>query len=546
MITDPKELGLTYDEWRPSQIEAMEWIQADDWLGENRDGISIKVLEAPTGSGKTGLILGIAAMNPHLRFLILCATKLEQAQYEQNIEDNTIGFISVMGRSNFHCKLKHTDAQEKCNSADCNLTHVNEAPCVAGKECEFRTDKTCYYFRQVHQTKVKNIVVGNYAYGLAMLNYAGKALGKFDVIVSDEGHVLDQQLEEFLALKISKRRFDELFSRVWLPNFDDVKQWSVWAKDNFEFLKKALEPFEDLSPDMMSSREIRDKDTVESYLSIFASLGTLGKDWVVEEDANSIAFQPIWVTEDSKDVLFNYATRHIIMSGTIPSPTHLAKKVGLKPEEFEFLRLPMLFPVENRRILIQPKVNLSYEYKKTHPDALSDLVDVLDKILERNGRFPPIKKTNNQKKILIHTITYDIAEFLFYESDFRDLMITHKTKDRAAKLEEFKASKPPRILVSPSMDKAVDLPGEECELIIVCKLPFLYLGSKVMKERVKQDGGYYAHETLMNLIQMVGRGNRQESDMTTSIVLDVLAPRFLRQKVRKMIPEGIKEALVYQ
>lgn len=542
MITNPKELGLTYDEWRPSQIEAMEWIQADDWLGENRDKTSIKVLEAPTGSGKTGLILGLAATNSHLRFLILCATKLEQAQYEDNIEDNTIGFISVMGRPNFHCKFKHENATEMCNSADCNLTHVNEAPCIAGKECEFRTDKTCYYFRQVSQSKFANIVVANYAYGLAMMNYAGKALGKFDVIVSDEGHILDQQLEEFLSLKISKRRFEELFPRLWFPAFDSVKEWAAWGKENFDFLKTALEPFEGLSPEIMSSREVRDKDTIEMYLGIFASLGSLNKDWIVEEDANTITFQPVWVTEDSKEVLFNYATRHIIMSGTIPSSVHLGKKVGLSAGEFEFLRLPYLFPVENRRILVRPSVDLTMS---SIQDNLPRLVDVIDKLIETSGTFPPLCKPY-QKKILIHTVTYRIAEYLFSESDFKEMMLTHRTRDRAAKLEEFKLSQAPKILVSPSMDKAVDLPGDECELIIVCKLPFLYLGSKVMKERVRQDGGYYAHEALMNLIQMVGRGNRQESDVTTSIVLDTLAPRFLRQKVRKMIPQGIKEALVYQ
>ncbi len=370
-----------------------------------------------------------------------------------------------------------------------------------------------------------------------MLNYTGNALGKFDVIVEDEGHILDSQLENFIALKINKKRFENLFD-ISLPSFDKVLLWANWSKDNLSYLKESLEPYENLSPDLMNMQEIRDKSTMEEYIETLARIGILGREdssWVVEEGESQVVFQPVWMTEDSEEILFRHAKRHIIMSGTIPSSKYLGKKIGLSEDQFEFLRLPYLFPPENRQIVFKPRVDLTY---KNRTKNLPTLVREVDEDLGDLVHWGI--------KGLIHTVNYQIAEYLYFESSFREYMITHTTRDRVSKMMEFKESKGPRVLVSPSMDKAVDFPGDECELILVCKLPFPNLGSKVMKQRAKEDRGYYTHETLMGLIQMAGRGNRQESDICTTIVYDSLGPKFIRQDARRMIPEGIKEAIRYE
>ena len=109
--TNPPDYGLPYSGWRGGQTEAIEWLQKDNWLINHSDA-PVKIIEAPTGSGKSGIILALSAMYPELRFLVLCATKLEQDQYEENITDRYKGFASIRGRANFHCILDEEDVSE--------------------------------------------------------------------------------------------------------------------------------------------------------------------------------------------------------------------------------------------------------------------------------------------------------------------------------------------------------------------------------------------------------------------------------------------------
>ena len=123
-------------------------------------------------------------------------------------------------------------------------------------------------------------------------------------------------------------------------------------------------------------------------------------------------------------------------------------------------------------------------------------------------------------------------------------MFTHNSKNRIRVLESFKKATAPAVLVSPSFDKAVDLPDKECELVIVAKLPYPYLGSKVMQQRVKESRRYYDHETLATLIQMAGRGVRSETDKCPTVILDSGASQFLKRcRTQNLIPQGIVDAI---
>ncbi len=505
----------------------------------------IKVLEAPPGSGKTGLILGLSEMHPDLRFLVLTATKLEQNQYEANMTSSS-NAISIRGRPNFHCVLKHPEEMDKvlfgeelCEDPDCKLTHVDTAPCTSGYKCDIKQD--CPYFMQIAEARGSQTIITNYAYGLSMLNYAPTALGRaFDVIVCDEAHILDGQLENFIKVELYRNRFYQLFN-MDLPHFEEVGQWVSWIRSNWNFLLDAGNRFEGLSHLDMSRAEAKDKQTFDTYMDGLGEIYRKGGEWVVESTSNKVEFMPIWVNEDSQEVLFDHAKRFILMSGTIPSSEQLAKKIGIRPIEMEFERLPWTFPVENRLILINPmwvvnstdrepmQVDMSYKHKQ---DNLPDLVEALDELIT----------LHYEKKILVHTVSYDTARYIVEHSRHSEHFFTHTSKDRAIVLEDFKAASAPAVLVSPSMDKAVDLPGEECELIIICKVPYPYLGSKVMKSRARQSQSYYMNETLMTLIQMAGRGVRTEEDVCHTIVLDSQIHGFLK-KARRLIPAGIQEAI---
>jgi len=545
-IPEPKELKLNFPSWRDGQIKAIEWLESEDWLNDiQKDERDIKALEAPTGTGKTGIILALAKLNPDLRFLILCATKLEQEQYGKNLTSSE-GVISIKGMNNYHCMIKHPSVEEEivngsgedveCSDNQCWMVHVDEAPCrVEGKgkfDCPQKA--ICPYFADRARARQEQSVVTNYSMGLSMLNYTEGLLGEFDVIVEDEGHVLDEMLENFIAVKLSRRVVKRIF-QIDLPRFSeggDIPRWASWVRDWENEIAAIANSYQEVDPSLMTKSELRDALTAQRYADAFSRVEGMDYEWVVEETnrGENYEFKPVWVTDDSEKVLFEHAPRHIIMSGTIPSSIELGAKVGLTNADFSFFRLPYTFPPENRQIILKPSVSL--KSSDLHAN-LPVLVDKVDEVLEEN-LF---------KKILIHAKTYEIAQYIVEASDYSDYMMTHRSQDRIVVLEEFKAAEAPCILVSPSFDKAVDLPGDECELIIIVKVPYPYLGSKVMSQRAKKNRKYYIHETLMTIIQMAGRGVRSEVDVCPTIILDKLGPTFFKQ-ARKMIPAGIKEAIV--
>ena len=52
----PASLTLNYTEWRPQQVEGINFLR-------RQSPKNIKVLEAPTGSGKTGIVLGLSLIH---------------------------------------------------------------------------------------------------------------------------------------------------------------------------------------------------------------------------------------------------------------------------------------------------------------------------------------------------------------------------------------------------------------------------------------------------------------------------------------------------
>ena len=543
-LLKPDKYGLIFEEWRLQQTQGIQWIEDADWFedinkrkADDVQDFEVKVLEAPTGTGKTGLIIGVANRQHNLRFLVLCATKLEQEQYMKVI---TSGFdvVFVKGKNNFHCGAVNpgvflgTESRE-CSSNGCALTHVDDAPCQGGLKCEFRDE--CAYFHQRNRAKNARVVVTSYPMGLRMINMPNperQGLGKFDVIVEDEGHVLDQMMESFLGIVISRRVLKRIFN-VSLPSKPEqfsIPYWktSEYINDLIEDMEKVqfrldaeLEEYSDFAVNGHAPPKelVRDALIAGRYISAFHRIQTLdSKNWLVEDEGKGedspIKFTPVWTTTEARDILFGKGLGHIIMSGTIPSAKMLAQKTGIEQHEMEFKRLPYTFPIENRRIKVLPRVDLTW---KNIQNNLPRLVTEVDEILSGH----------RDQKTLIHTVSYRITEFLKKNSQYSWAFYTHNSRNRIQVLNQFKLADPMAVLVSPSFDKAVDLPGDECEAIIIAKLPWPNVGNPVIKRRMQQNKGWYEYECLSTLLQMIGRGNRQPSDVCDIYILDKGAKRFL-------------------
>ncbi|MDD5704186.1 MAG: helicase C-terminal domain-containing protein, partial [Dehalococcoidales bacterium] len=125
-------------------------------------------------------------------------------------------------------------------------------------------------------------------------------------------------------------------------------------------------------------------------------------------------------------------------------------------------------------------------------------------------------------------------------------IITHNSFDRVQALERFKISKLPKVLLSPSMDRGVDLPGDQCRVVIIAKIPFGDLGDPQITKRVhasKDGNNWYIHKTIGKIIQMAGRGVRSKDDHADTYILDEQFNRVYTEN-RRMFPKWFRESIV--
>jgi len=114
--------------------------------------------------------------------------------------------------------------------------------------------------------------------------------------------------------------------------------------------------------------------------------------------------------------------------------------------------------------------------------------------------------------------------------DLEFTCFSHHTKDREWALNEFITNMTigAKILLSPSMERGINLPDDLCRFIIIPKTPFPGLGDKLTKARTyTRNSRWYASQTAQILEQMCGRGMRHEQDHCKIYCLDSSTEEFI-------------------
>jgi Rad3-related DNA helicase len=128
----------------------------------------------------------------------------------------------------------------------------------------------------------------------------------------------------------------------------------------------------------------------------------------------------------------------------------------------------------------------------------------------------------------------------------KERIISHDGDNRNEALVQFKNSKLPLIMLSPSMERGVDLPGDDCRFVILIKVPFPYLGDAQIKARLYQGKSgrrWYNAITARRLVQATGRGMRSADDYCDTYVLDANFARFYAEN-KSMFPAYWKQAVI--
>lgn len=490
-MISPRDLGLPLDRWRPRQYDAVwDIVQADPrTVG----------LVAPTGFGKSPVYVGAALMAGY-RTAFLTATKGLQDQLTDPVRGLVdAGLLDIRGRNNYVCLLDQGDRHRWAKR-----THplmVDEGICNFGAPCDLKADG-CTYFDTYRLALKSQLVVTNYSYWLASHAY-GDGLGRFDLIVCDEAHSAADQLGDFLSVSLQWREMGDY--GIEDPPAD-ADSWADWAAPHAIALTKQAQDMEEGLGFYTARTQLREIKHVKELARRMLAIADMQGEWVLDKTDRGFRWDPVWARPYAEEYLFRRIPHVLLVSATIRPKT--LGILGLDGRPSSFLEYPSSFPVPRRPIYVLPSVRLN---NTSSPYHLQQWVRTIDGIL--GSRL--------DRKGYIDTHSYQRRDYLVANSKHRHRMVVHSRDNTAAVVEKFKSDPTPgRFLVSPSCGTGYDFPYKECEFVIISKVPYPNLGSKVVEARRKGDKDYMAYEAAQKIVQISGRGMRAADDRCEIFIVD--------------------------
>jgi ATP-dependent DNA helicase DinG len=198
--------------------------------------------------------------------------------------------------------------------------------------------------------------------------------------------------------------------------------------------------------------------------------------------------------------------------------------------------LPSSFPPSRRPVHIHPIAEMT---KKNKQHAYPLVADALSQVISNHP----------ENRILVHTVSYDLNRFLVDRlSTSTSRLVTYSTSAEKQRAIDRYLYTETSVLLAPSLDRGIDLPQDDCRVIVVCKIPFPNLGDKQVSAKLHSSGGrlWYTVKTVRSLVQMTGRGMRSEDDFCSSYILDASFITNIWRRNRHLLPIWWKEAVNLQ
>lgn len=502
---------------REVQLEAIEFAAYSD---KRFVGMSV-----PTGVGKSLIAVTVQKLSG-LRTVVLTGTKGLQSQYQNSF--SKYGLVTIMGRSNYRCGDHQDQTCLGGSTAGCRY--------VGGKGCEY----------EVQKAKACNadLVSSNYAYwinvndranGLQRNQQDSEFYGEnpVELLILDEGDSAREWLEQYLSVRV----YESEIKRWVDPKevHDEPEVWKGLAEVAAGEVKEELEAKRLVLKSksrQAKHEEIEEVLKLERLLQKFERIKDIEEnEWVIERRDGTRwgrmwAFDVIWPGRYAEKYLFCGVPKVVVMSATLrPKEMRL---LGVGKEKFEFKEWDRIFPANRHQIYLCPPtkqaggktVEIRID-RRTSQEDLELWVEWMDKFIDQV----------QDRKGLMVTTSYDYQRFILNNSRHSSIMMGNTAEpesDSAAEVAElFKKSRPPQILVSPSFGRGYNFPMDECEYILIPKLPLKPNHGKLAKARDDRDPQYSFHLTMRDIEQISGRGMRDFIDRCQVVLMDGHAGWFL-------------------
>ena len=503
-----------HDKTRTNQVEAIDF--AIDTFTKKKKRFVI--IEAGTGVGKSAIGLTVARyLEEHIAqpgtygsgAYFLTTQKILQEQYAHDF----IPMKSLKSSSNYTCNYM------KKNSCAESLRAIRTAEKDSAffKACMFG----CVYKQAKDEFLKSKESVTNFSYFLAETTYSGKITPR-SVLVIDEAHNTAGELSKFIEVTITER-FARHALKLQMPELKTQSQAIKWIQEIYApKLHRHIMHIED-----MLEKYVSLKDKLKEFTTIAKQFDLLDKhmcklrrflelydknNWIcnlVPPDGKSgrkIEFKPIDVAPYAEDMLFRLGKNVIMMSATILDHDAFCTMLGIDISQTEFISIPSPFPIQNRPIF---SFGIGSMASQKIENTLPKLAMAVQEILDNHPR----------EKGIIHCHTFRIAKYLKSSLKSRRLLI-HNSQNRDEVLQKHKKSKTSTVLLSPSMTEGVDLKDDISRFQIICKIPYPYLGDKLIRKKMNKWKWWYPLQTAKTIMQAAGRSVRSESDHAVTYILD--------------------------
>jgi Rad3-related DNA helicase len=514
-LPKPYELGAPYryKSWRPGQDEAL----SRGLTSSKR----IIVYALPVGIGKS-LAYMCHLLVRNARAAILTSSRGLQTQLHGDFHDT--GLVDVRGMGNYTCRAL-ADGWVFPDESSAYFDHHPQGdpmcdlgPCLDGKACPYRGSRIpsddptpqdysegCLYFDAVAEAARAQVVSSNYAFWFTRRLSRQQSLGQRDILVLDEAHGAADELASFLQIDIRTWEVESVAGTKWPKGETEMEGWRVWASGALDKVLSMDAP--------VSLRRRRERRELILKLGRLKTSG--GGEWIAERYERGWKFEPLWPGPYVENWLFQGIDKVILSSATI-RPKAL-EYLGLLPESYQFIEAPSPFPVERRPIIHIP--TLKMHHANTEDQLIAFWVSTIDAII----------KGRQDRKGIVHTVSYERAKFLYKHSRFQEYLILHEPGGTASAVSRFKDATAPKILVSPAIDTGYDFLYDAAEYNIIGKVAFPDTRSPIMRARAAVDKDYPKYIAATKLVQASGRTTRATDDASETFILDDQIQWFVRR-----------------
>lgn len=486
----PGDLGLPdkFSKFRIQQAEAIGLVM-------NNLDRKFTAAALPTGAGKSVFYVALACLMDW-RVCILTRTKGLQDQLMGDFE--SMGLLDIRGRNNYQCV--------ETAGRNCDVGAKFHCSKAYTPECPYRAD---------YLTACEGrLVMTNFSF-FTSINEYGEGLGRFDLLVVDEAHDAPAEVCSIAAVQLESKDVFHTLESAW-PTQDYMthptnwpRAWDPWIKARIGECSGLIAQYSGMTEkhgrSALPAADLMQLDALEELRRRLVRLSTRMGKWAVKPIRGGYHFEPLFAREYSQQFLFRHADHVVLTSATLTQKT--LDLFGIPSDQVNFQEFPAVFSPKRSPLIYIPSKAIG---RKSTQDDIDTWMSIMNWII----------RDRLDRKGIIHTVSYDRAEYILEHSDYRDIMVTNLEESSVETLASFRAAKPPAILVSPSFTTGYDFPGTQCEYQIISKMPIPPMYDPIMMARQAEDPDYRDYLSSQTLIQMCGRGMRFPEDACENIAID--------------------------